>query len=136
MVYGCVFRKPVTELKMARIERVNHEIQRIISQIIQEEVDNPNLGMISIIRVDTAADLRTCKIFFSVFPEANTESAFDTLLEMKGFIKKLLGASLKIRYLPDIEFVPDNSIKYSVDIYEKIERLKDELNQDNKDNKR
>lgn len=112
---------------MSRIDKINHQIQRIISQIIQEQIDNPTLGLISVVRVDTTPDLRYCKIFVSVFPEKNTESALSTLVDMKGFIKKLLGANLRIKYLPDIEFVADDSIKYSIDISQKIERLKDEL---------
>ncbi|MBN2121006.1 MAG: 30S ribosome-binding factor RbfA [Candidatus Omnitrophica bacterium] len=120
---------------MGRIGKVNHQIQRIISQIIREEIDNPNLGMVSLVRVETTPDLRFCKVFFSVFPEENTDSAFLTLQKMRGFIRRLLGSRLKIRFLPDIEFVPDDSIKYSVDIYEKIERLKDESTKDSKNHK-
>ena len=120
---------------MSRIEKVDHQIQRVISKIIQEEIDNPNLGMISIIRVQTSRDLRTSKVFFSVFPESNTDSAYNTLVTMKNFIKKLLGKYIKMKFLPDIEFIPDDSIKYSVDIYEKIERLKSESEENNKDNK-
>ena len=120
---------------MNRIDKVNNQIRRIISEIIQEQVDNPNLGMISIVQVETASDLRFCRVFFSVFPESGMETAYKTLLSMRGFIKKLLGSHLRIRLLPDIEFVPDDSIKYSVDIYEKIERIKCELEKGNRDNK-
>ena len=120
---------------MARIDKVNHQIQRVISGIIQEHIDNPNVGMISIVRVETTPDLRFCKIYFSVFPEDNTQEAHETLLSMKNFIKRLLGSNLRIKFLPDIEFVPDESIKYSVDISERIERLKDEFTEDSKDNK-
>jgi ribosome-binding factor A len=121
---------------MGRIDKINHQIQRIVSQIIQEEVDNPHLGMVSVVRVETTPDLQFCKIFFSVFPEQNTENVLSTLQEMRSFIKKLLGKNLRIRFLPDLEFVPDDSIKYSVDIYEKIERLKDEPGKGGKDNKK
>ena len=120
---------------MNRKDKVNNQIRKEISEIIREQIDNPSLGMISIMRAETSADLRSCKVFFSVFPDSNTEAAYKTLLDMKGFIKKLLGANLRVKFLPDIEFVPDDSIKYSVDIYEKIERLKDEFKKDNRDNK-
>ena len=120
---------------MSRIDKINHQIQRIVSQIIREQIDNPNLGMISVVSVDTTSDLRSCKIFFSVFPESNTEVAYKALLSMRSFIRKLLGVNLKIKFLPNIEFVPDDSIKYSVDIYEKIERLKSEFKESNKYNK-
>lgn len=119
---------------MNRIEKVNNQIRKEISQIIRDQVDNPNLGMISITRVETSADLKTSKVYFSVFPESNTESAYKTLLDMKGFIKKLLGGNIRVKFLPDIDFVPDDSIKYSVDIYDKIERLKNEFKKDNRDN--
>ena len=54
---------------------------------------------------------------------------------MKSFIKRLLGMNLRMKFLPDIEFVPDESIKYSVDIYEAIERVKNEFKEDSQGNK-
>ena len=112
---------------MSRIDKVNHQIQRVISRIIQEEVDNPNLGMISIVKVETTSDLRHSKVYFSVFPDDKAEQALDTLSTMKNFIKKLLGQQVKIKFLPDLEFIHDDSIKYSVDISKKIEDIQDEL---------
>ena len=120
---------------MYRVDKLNRQIQRIISKVIQEEVDNPNLGMVSIVRVKTSSDLRYCKVFFSVFPEENLGLAEEVLGSMKNFIKKLLSKNLHIKFLPDIEFVSDSSIKYSVNIYEKIEELRDEFKEDNRDNK-
>ena len=120
---------------MARIEKVNHQIQRIVARIIRREVDNPHLGIVSVVRVETTPDLRFCKIFFSVFPENNTEEALATLTGMRVFIRRLLGKELRTRFLPDLEFVVDDSIKYSVDIYEKIEQIKDESDHDSKSDK-
>ena len=120
---------------MSRIDKINHQIQRVVAQIIREEVDNPNLGMISVVRVETTPDLRFCKIFFSVFPENNTQEVSDTLNGMAVFIRRLLGKELSTKFLPALEFVPDDSIKYSVDIYEKIEGINDEPSQDSKSDK-
>ncbi len=120
---------------MYRIDRINHQIQRIISKVIQEEIDNPNIGMVSIVRVETTSDLRHCRVFFSVFPEDNLELVSQTLLSMRSFIKRLLGKNLRIKFLPDIEFISDRSIKYSVEVGDKIERLRNELGEDSKNNK-
>ena len=102
---------------MSRIDKINHQIQRVVAQIIRQEVDNPHLGMISVVRVETTPDLRFCKIFFSVFPENNTQEALATLTNMRVFMRRLLGKELSTKFLPELEFVPDDSIKYSIDIY-------------------
>lgn len=120
---------------MYRREKINHQIQRVVSRLIQEEIDNPNIGIVSIVRVETTSDLRHCKIFFSVFPEENLELVSQALLSMRGFIKKLLGESLRIKFLPDIEFISDSSIRYSLQIEKKLESLKDELRESSKSNK-
>ena len=112
---------------MSRLDKVNHQMQRVISEIIREEVDNPNLGMISILRVETTPDLRYSKVYFSVFPDDKVEEAFNTLATMKNFIKRLLGKHIRMKFTPDLEFIPDDSIKYSIDISKKIEDIKDEL---------
>ena len=118
---------------MSRIDKVNHQIQRVLSQIIREQVDNPRIGMVSVLRTETTPDLRYCKVYISVFPESAYEEAHQALAKMKGFIKKLLGKELRLKFLPDIEFVSDTSIKYSIDIQERIEEIKHELEENGSD---
>ncbi len=112
---------------MRRIDKVNQQIKREISGIIREEIDNPNIGMISITRVDTAKDLRVCRVFFSAFPESKSAEAELALSSMKNFIKRILGTRIRLRFIPDIEFTLDGSIKYSVDISSRLDQLKEEL---------
>ncbi len=114
---------------MDRMKKINSQIQRNISQIIQREVDDPNLGIISIIKVETSRDLGIAKIYFSVLPDSNTESALKALSNMRGFIRKLLGSQMRLKFLPEIKFIPDDSIKRGVDMVNKI----DELNRDNEE---
>lgn len=106
---------------MSRIDRVNSQIRKELSEIIQQEMDNPNLGLISIIRVDTSRDLGISKVFFSVLPEDKIEEVYEALYSMKGFMKKLLGDRLKIKFIPDLKFIPDDSIKRGIDISKKID---------------
>ena len=111
---------------MARIDKINNEIKRALSTVIQEEVDDPRIGLISIVSVNATADLKYCKVFFSVFPESSTDDAYYALSGMKDFIRKVLGAKLRLKYLPELEFLPDDSIKYSIEINKRI----DEINKD------
>ena len=113
-----------------RLDKVNAEIKRRVMEIIQQELDDPHLGMVSVTRVNTSADLKNCRIYFSVLNDAEFERTKEILTSMGGFIRKLLGKRMRIKSLPTLVFVPDTSIQYSVDIYSKIE----EVMGDQKDN--
>ena len=106
-----------------RIEKINKELSRKLIEIIQAEVDDPSIGMISITRVETSADLRESRVYFSLLKEAKVKHALDVLNKMKGFIRCSLGKRVSLKIIPDLKFIPDDSIRYSVEIYNKIEEV-------------
>ncbi len=108
----------------SRMAKVNQEIKKHIVAIIQEEIDDPHLGMVSITGVRTSSDLREAKIYFSVLDD-NFEEVDRILNQMKKFIRYHLGRRIRLKFLPRISFVPDDSIRYSVEIYKKIEEVRD-----------
>ena len=116
-----------------RMDKVNSEIKHKIADIIRKEVDDPHLGLVSITRVRTSSDLKESRIFFSVLDNnfARTEKI---LTSMKDFIRLMLGKKIRLKILPQLTFVPDDSIKYSVDIYKRIEEVRnnEKSNRDNK----
>lgn len=106
-----------------RMEKVNNEIRKRIMEIIQRELDDPYLEFVSITRVKTTPDLKECRVYFSVLRDQDfprTEKALNT---MRGFIRKILGKKLRIKILPSLRFYPDKGIKYSVEIYKKIDEV-------------
>ncbi|MEI8349719.1 MAG: 30S ribosome-binding factor RbfA [Candidatus Omnitrophota bacterium] len=107
-----------------RMEKVNSELQKRIMEIIQGEVDDPHLGIISVTRVETTVDLKESKVYFSLLDDTKYDKAKDILNKMGGFIRMRLGNSIRIKILPELHFIPDDSIKYSVDMYQKIEQVK------------
>ncbi|HDN85970.1 MAG: 30S ribosome-binding factor RbfA [Candidatus Omnitrophota bacterium] len=106
-----------------RLEKVNKEIKKRLMEIIQKEVDDPSLGLVSITRVETTPDLRQTRVYFSVLKDKDFSRIEKILNSMRGFLRKLLGKKLRIKVLPSIKFFPDKSIKYSVEIYKKIEEV-------------
>lgn len=108
-----------------RMEKINKEMIRQITQIIQRELDDPMFGLLSITRVDTTSDLKMSKVYFSVLDESQSKKAQVVLDKMSKFIRFNLGKKIRIKVLPELKFIPDDSIKYSVDIYRKIEEIKD-----------
>ena len=113
-----------------RMEKVNQEIRRQITAIIRGDIDDPAVDFMSITRVETTPDLRESKVYFSLLDESKLSHVQRTLNSMGNFIRRNLGKRVRIKILPRLKFIADTSIRYSVDIYRKIEevRLQDEAN--------
>ena len=107
-----------------RMEKVNRELQKLIMAIIQKEVDDPDMDFLSITRVETTRDLRESRVYYSLLNEENLAKAKEVLDRMCGFIRGSLAKKIKLKVLPQLHFIPDDSIKYSVDIYKRIEEIK------------
>jgi len=106
-----------------RIERVNSELQRQLTEVIRREVDDPVAAMLSIVRVDTTRDLAEARVYYSLLDETGYEKAQKALEAMAKTIRINLAKRVAIRILPRLRFIPDDSIKYSVDIARRIEEI-------------
>jgi len=106
------------------MERVNRELCRQITKIVQEEIDDPAFEFLSITHVKTTADLRECKVYFSLLDEKEEKRAQEALDKMSRFIRGNLGKRVRIKIIPELKFIFDDSMKYSVDIYKKIEEIR------------
>ncbi|MFA5271245.1 MAG: 30S ribosome-binding factor RbfA [Candidatus Omnitrophota bacterium] len=111
-----------------RMEKINSEIQKQIMDIFQKEVDDPRIGIISITRVETTSDLKESKVYYSVLDDVMQERVKNMLDSMNKFIRVNLAKRIRLKILPELRFILDDSIKYSVDIYKKIEELKEAEN--------
>lgn len=109
-----------------RMEKVNKELQRKITEIIQREIDDPIGDFLSITRVDTTRDLQESKVYFSLLDESRSKEAGDVLKKMNPHIRAVLGKKIHLKIIPKLSFIFDDSIKYSVEINKRIDDLKDE----------
>ena len=101
--------------------RVSHDVQRCLSHIISELKD-PRIGlMTSVTRCEVTKDLKECKCYISVLGDA--EETMQGLVSARGFIRKQLAATLNLRNTPEIDFVPDNSIAYGVEMSRRIDEV-------------
>ena len=108
-----------------RVRKINEEIRRILSDIIRNDIKDPRVGgMVSIVRVDASKDLRHAKVYISVMGEENDgERTIEGLTKAAGFIRRELGQKMSAYYVPELTFVLDDSIEYSIDISQKINEL-------------
>ena len=110
--------------------RINGEVQKELSVIIQNEIKDPRIApMTSVVAVEVAPDLKTCKAYISVL--GNEEAAQNTLAGLKsaeGYIRRQLARTVNLRNTPEIRFILDQSIAYGVTMTKLIDDvLKTEL---------
>ncbi len=96
--------------------RINGEVLRELSNIIRGEIKDPRINpMTSVVAVEVAPDLKTCKAYISVL--GDEESQKNTLAGLKsaeGYIRRELAHNINLRNTPQITFVLDQSIEYGV----------------------
>ena len=108
-----------------RINRISEEIRKEVSDIIRNEVNDPRIAQLSsVVKTEVAGDLRYAKIYISVLGSDEDRAAtMEGLNKAAGFIRRELGHRLDIRYTPELKFISDHSIEYSVEISKKINEL-------------
>lgn len=104
--------------------RVNGEVQKELSNIIRNEVKDPRINnmMTSVVAVEVAPDLKTCKAYISVLGDEKVQQ--DTLAGLKssaGYIRRQLARTINLRNTPEIKFVLDQSIEYGVSMSKLID---------------
>ena len=108
--------------------RINGEVQRELSNIIRGEIKDPRINpLTSVVAVEVAPDLKTCKAYISVL--GDEESQAKTLAGLKsaeGFIRSKLAKTVNLRNTPEFRFVLDQSIEYGV----KMSKMIDEVTKD------
>ena len=107
-----------------RIGRINEEIQRELSNQIRR-VKDPRVqqSMVSITAVDTTGDLRYSKIYVSCLNKEDEKQVMRGLRSASGFLRRELGAALKLRYTPELIFELDESIKTGAHILDVLRSL-------------
>ena len=95
-----------------RIGRINEEIQRELASQIRRLKDPrvSQVGMVSIVRVDTTGDLRYSRIFVSVLNKEQEKDVLKGLKSASGFLRRELGHALQLRYTPELIFTEETSI--------------------------
>lgn len=116
--------------------RVNGEVQRVLAEIIRGEIKDPRIHpFTSVVAVEVAPDLKTCKAWISVLgdEQARTDT-YKGLKSAEGYIKNQLAKKINLRNTPEITFIMDQSIEYGVNMSKKIDEVMEGISRDSVDN--
>ena len=109
-----------------RLARINEELIKEISQVINYELNNSNVtGMISVTRVKISPDLRYAKVYVSIFQSKNVVKTLEGLKKSEGFIRSRIANTINLRTTPELVFVHDDSEEQGA----RIDKILRELNE-------
>lgn len=91
-------------------------LQRAVSEVLMRELSDPRVtAMVSVTRVEAAADLRSARVFFSLFgDEADQRTTWRAIQHAHGRIQSLVGDRIDLRWTPELIFKIDESLKKAV----------------------
>ena len=111
----------------SRSDRVSGLIQKVLSDILKKDINDPRLKMATITSVNVSRDLKTARIYFSISGgKKNIKNAGDGFESAKGYVKRTLAKKLGLRYMPDIKFFYDETFDYGSHIDELLKLIKTE----------
>lgn len=110
------------------MERVNSELARQITKVIQEDVKDPRLhdAIVGVTKLYTTPDLKYAKVYLSIYANSEEEKieAYHTICRSRTFIRNKLKDIVQIRLLPELNFLIDDSVDYSIKIDELLHQIK------------
>ena len=94
-----------------RSDRVAEQVRRDLADLIQSELKDPRVGMISLTAVELTPDYAHAKVFFTTLDAEHLEEVERGLKRAAGFLRRELGRRIHIHTLPELHFVYDNSLE-------------------------
>ena len=109
--------------------RINGEVQRVLAEVIRGEIKDPRISpLTSVVAVEVAPDLKTCKAWISVLgDEQARKDTYAGLRSAEGYIKNQIARKINLRNTPEITFIMDQSIEYGVNMLKKIDEVISEM---------
>lgn len=106
-----------------RHQRLGHEVQRTLAELLQFEVKDPRVHNVSLTSVELSRDLSVARVYFSLIdPDADPAEALEGLERAAGFLRGKLGKAIKARHVPELRFVHDDSAAEAVRLSALIDR--------------
>lgn len=106
-----------------RIERLNKEFLRLIAEILANDVKNEAARGAILTHVSCSRDLGHAKVYFTLLDESEKDEVLKALQEVKGTLRGRLGKMMRIRQIPDLHFLFDDSERKAREVDELIDRV-------------
>lgn len=114
-----------------RLNRVEEACKEELSEMLQREVKDPRVGFVTITRVKLSADLKHARVYFSVIgTEEEAERSMEGLNSAGGYLRRRLGENLRLKYLPELNFVRERVAEEALQLERIMKRVHVEEEED------
>jgi ribosome-binding factor A len=111
-------------LDTKRAQRVADSLLHEAALILQKDVKDPRIGFVTLTGVKISPDLRVAKIYYTVLgAEENRKASAEGLASARSFIRREIGQRLRLRVVPDVRFLYDDSLARTLHLQEMLEDL-------------
>lgn len=94
-----------------RVERIQEQVREEVSQMLQTEVRDPGVGLVTVTRAKVTADLSLARIYWTIIGNDEERKKTQKALERaSGFVRHLLAERLTLRRSPEVKFIFDQSV--------------------------
>jgi ribosome-binding factor A len=111
-------------MSVPRTERLAEEIRQQASDVLGREVQDPGVGFVTLTRVTVTPDLQLARLYYTVLGDASARAATAKALgRIRPFVRRRLGERLRLRHVPDVQFVFDQSIAHQARVEELLQEI-------------
>lgn len=105
------------------MSRIDHEIQRVLAELISTELKDPRLGFATVVRVEITQDLKSAKVFVSIIGDRHVaRQTMDALQSASRFLRGELGRAIALRHTPELTFVEDRTTERAIALSQTLAR--------------
>lgn len=103
--------------EFSRNQRLATQVLRTLSELLRFDVKDPSLNGVSLTAVEMTRDISVAKVYFSLLnPDDDPHPAQEGLQRASGFLRGKLGNALKVRHVPELRFLHDDSVAHGIEI--------------------
>tara|TARA_B100000768_G_C11161387_1_gene324712 strand:+ start:133 stop:504 length:372 start_codon:yes stop_codon:yes gene_type:complete len=117
--------------EFSRTSRIGEVIMRELAQMIQQEVSDPRVGMVTVSHVEVTSDLRYAKVYITRLNETESEEdvkeCIAGLTNAAGFLKRGIAKRVEIRTVPELKFYYDKSLEHGFHMDELIAKANKDI---------
>jgi ribosome-binding factor A len=103
--------KKAARRSSGRPQKLGDQIQREVSDLVQRELRDPRVGMITVTSVDVSPDLSHAKVFFTIFEKDKLKDTLAGLKRASGYLRSQLARRIKLYTTPELRFEYDESVE-------------------------
>ncbi len=98
--------------EFSRTRRIGQQLQQELAQVLQRDIKDPRIGMVTVNDVEVSRDLSYAKVYVTFFEEdkAVVEQKLAALESASGYVRSLVAGRMKLRVMPEIRFIYDASL--------------------------